>query len=85
MIATPDCGTWLSSSNTPVSALKSWLAGYLSGLNAAVGDAKHDPLEKLSSANQVFAWMDNYCRANPLKMVSDGGAQLYLELKNGKR
>ena len=44
--------------------------------------SSYDPLDGLSSAQQAFLWMDNYCRANPLKNVSDGASDLFLELQN---
>lgn len=81
-IGTPDCGTWI---NNPHPSWKAWLVGYLSGINAAIGKPNKDPLAKLSSGNQAIVWMDNYCRQNPLKQVSDGGTALYQELQNSKR
>jgi hypothetical protein len=35
----------------------------------------------INSANQVFLWMDNYCKTNPLKTVGDGGWVLFKELR----
>lgn len=83
----PDCGKWV---NTPSAQYKTWLMGFMSGQNAQhVGyrdvikdpyfQAK-DPLDQVSSAEQLFLWMDNYCRANPLKTVADGGVALFAEL-----
>jgi hypothetical protein len=73
-----DCGTWVVDS----SRAKSWLLGYLSGLNAATASAErnYDPLGKVTSAAQIYLWMDNYCKANPLDTVGDGALDLYLEL-----
>jgi hypothetical protein len=39
----------------------------------------HDPLATIS-AQQIYLWMDNYCRANPLKTVDEGGILLYEEI-----
>ena len=75
-----DCGQWV---NQQSEFRKTWLLGFLSGLNSGVvGTAgiKGDPLDKLNSADQAYVWMDNYCRANPLKKVSDGAHTLYREL-----
>ena len=74
-----DCGEWFVS---PVA--KYWLGGYLSGLNAANIYPGKDPLSKLNSAEQMSLWMDNYCRANPLKTVGEGANALYQELAHGK-
>lgn len=76
-----DCGQWV---NNKGPASKSWLLGYLTGLNMMAADLKSNPkrdhLDKLNSADQAYLWMDNYCRANPLKRVSQGATALYIEL-----
>lgn len=72
----PDCGQWVKS---PHPLDRVWLLGYLSGLNMAWNgnDKKpYDPLSKLSSRDQAYLWMDNYCKANPLKNVSTGAVNL---------
>lgn len=57
--------------------------GYLTGLNM-MWDARRgtpgNPLNQLGSSKQAFLWMDNYCKANPLNSVADGGMDLILEL-----
>jgi hypothetical protein len=54
--------------------------GYISGLN--IGDEKaRNTLKNISSADQIFLWMDNYCKANPLKDVSYGAETLMEELR----
>jgi len=74
----PDCGQWLAEKT---STRQSWLAGYLSGLNmGAYATHNRNPLDGLSSMAQAYAWMDNYCRKNPLERVSSGGFQLFVEL-----
>jgi hypothetical protein len=74
----PDCGQWLAEKST---YRKAWLSGYLSGLNSAhYITYDRDPLDLLSSMDQAFAWMDNYCRKNPLEKVSIGGFILFVEL-----
>jgi hypothetical protein len=51
----------------------------MTGLN--LGDEKErDSLQKVS-AQQIFLWMDNYCKANPLKTVVTGGYDLMDELR----
>lgn len=75
-----DCGEWF----TKRQPARIWLLGYLSGLAAGDSQAKVDVLDRLNSADQAYLWMDNYCKANPLKKVSNGAVQLYIEL-DGKR
>jgi hypothetical protein len=76
-----DCGEWIKSQNIQK---RSWLMGYLSGINAAhyVGNMKIDHLDKLSSADQAYVWMDNYCKQNPLNDLTLGGWLLFQELKS---
>ncbi len=76
----PDCGVWLSKQRETD---KAWLLGYVSGISMSeMGrlSGQSDPLGKISSAEQIYIWMNNYCQKNPLKNVGDGVFSLYLEL-----
>jgi hypothetical protein len=75
-----DCGQWFSQNNSA----RIWLLGYLSGLAAADSVSKIDVLDRLNSADQAYVWMDNYCKANPLKKINNGAISLYLELQSQK-
>jgi hypothetical protein len=79
LIGTYDCGRWF----TAGAVARAWLLGYLSGLNLILGDAekKYDPLAKIGSAQQIYLWMDNYCKANPLSKINEGAKDLYQELQ----
>jgi len=75
-----DCGKWIKRKNHPMEELRtiSWLSGFMTGLN--FGDQfRNDPLKRVS-ADQIALWMDNYCRANPLRSVANGGEILMMEL-----
>lgn len=79
-----DCGEWFKKPHA-----KTWLLGYLSGVNVGTTSQmgfppNYDPLGKLNSSEQAFLWMDNYCKANPLKTVLDGALHLYNELRAKK-
>lgn len=77
---TPDCGRWIKQ---PTEPRKAWLLGYMSGLSAMhkmTNGKPNDPLDKVSSAEQIFLWMDNYCKENPLQVLTVGGAELFVEL-----
>lgn len=80
------CGDWLKYKPTgedkawPRMVAESWLVGYLSGIAVGVGK---DAL-KGASASSLFVWMDNYCQANPLDDIDDGGNKLYFELAKRK-
>ena len=76
----PDCGVWLSKQRETD---KAWLLGYVSGISLSeMGglSGARDPFGKISSVEQIYIWMNNYCQKNPLKNVGDGAFSLYLEL-----
>ncbi len=74
-----DCGQWLSGKTD---GRKAWVVGFMSGLNVmhSLNNNKDDPLGKINSVEQIYAWMDNYCQKNPLKETDEGGVTLLLEL-----
>ena len=75
----PDCGQWVTSKSE---TRKAWLIGYVSGLSAMheLNGKNNNPLGKISSPQQIYVWIDNYCQKNPLKTVGDGGIELFIEL-----
>ena len=80
-----DCGQWLNDQAPLKFESQSWVLGYLSGLNAGVNISNgRDALIKLNSQEQVFLWMDKYCRVNPLEMVRTGATKLFIELSERK-
>jgi hypothetical protein len=81
-IGAPDCGEWLKDTGARGEMNKSWLLGFVSGLNLDGRNENQNPLRKISSAKQIYVWMDNYCRKNPLKTLHDGGQDLIIELDN---
>jgi hypothetical protein len=78
-IGNSDCGEWVATSKTNP-AMRAWLLGFMSGVNAGLSNPKNDRLSKINSAAQIFLWMDNYCAKNPLKSVHEGGNELFREL-----
>ncbi|MBF0635043.1 MAG: hypothetical protein HQK85_10330 [Nitrospinae bacterium] len=57
-----------------------WVNGFISG----TGYAGHTPLRKTDSA-AIYAYIEKYCRENPLDAVVDAASQLLVELsKNSK-
>ena len=75
IIGGPDCAEWFKFDHS-----KSWLLGYLSGIDSMATE-EAGALKKLSSPGQAILWMNNYCTANPLEDVVSGGLKLYLELQ----
>lgn len=80
-----DCGEWLSPpSQVQRIANEYWLLGYLTGVNAMLMTPAMNignVLGWLNSPKQAFAWMDKYCRENPLSTPDLGGLALMNELK----
>ena len=80
LMGLPDCGIWLEKDSLVLNTQKqSWLLGYLSGINAS-GRYTSDFLEKLTSPNQAYIYVDNHCQKNPLSNVSEAAAVLIGEL-----
>jgi hypothetical protein len=55
-----------------------WVAGFASGLNWDTDDP--DILTEIDF-HGLMAWVDNYCKANPLAKVTTGAAMLVHELR----
>ena len=85
------CGKWIQGRETErrsgptdwldASSNSDWLLGYLSGL--AIGFNK-DFLKGTDNPS-IYLWVDNYCRANPLKRIDDTADDLAVELIRQKR
>jgi hypothetical protein len=79
------CGEWVEGHQVNVSTLdgtfaETWLIGYLSGIAAATGK---DFLGGTDNAS-IFLWVTNYCRANPLNSLDEGGTSLFALLTKRK-
>jgi hypothetical protein len=77
----PDCGEWVLKNNNNN---KAWVMGFISGLNFGHDEARlkpANPLKNLGSAEQLFLWVDNYCKNNPLGTVGNAAEALIFELK----
>jgi hypothetical protein len=78
------CGEWQqhrSTRNTAVFQLEAWVAGFLSGYNLA---SDIDFLAPKATEVAYYAWIDNYCRQNPLNRVSEAATALKDELISRK-
>ena len=75
------CGTWIQEQKADDSHISQlWLLGFMSGLATGL---ERNLLDKTDNPS-IFLWMDNYCKANPLKDVYDGGVDLSVELTKRK-
>lgn len=74
------CGKWVNTAkNTPRhEVLKTWIFGYLSGINVAMADPD---FLKGRDVDGITAWVDNYCRRNPLHQITIAIDRLIEELR----
>lgn len=63
----------------------SWAQGYISGMNSYRTIASKREMLVLPDAPSTRAYLDKYCRDNPLKTVSDATLTLYLEVEHDNR
>ncbi|HET7832130.1 MAG TPA: hypothetical protein VFK88_04110 [Gallionella sp.] len=77
------CGAWLQyrGANQYYGELH-WIQGFISSYNQYVYSGKNpNGIFGSADSNALAAWMDNYCRANPLDTVYRGTLVLVDELK----
>lgn len=74
------CGEWVSDREALALGNQTWLVGYLSGLAVATNKQILSGTDNQS----IYLWVDNYCRANPLRSLPDAGTALYFELVKQK-
>jgi hypothetical protein len=77
------CGKW---TNTPRKSaeheiFKKWLLGFVSGVNFE--SASGDFLQGRDS-DGLTAWIDNYCRTNPLHGMTQAAVELVRALRAGR-
>lgn len=81
------CGAYLASrSNTVESDLLSdmvgqWVQGFLSGMNVQAQLRGDKTLRVIPDYASLIAYMDKYCRDNPLHRVYQGTLSLYKEIQ----
>ena len=73
-----DCGTWINQNRITD---KAWAVGYISGVNAVSSTPKNDILESIKSGEQIWLFVDKYCRDNPLQTVPTALNNLWIELR----
>ena len=79
---TGTCGSWLQDRQENYGAKLHWLQGFLSAYNFYVYSGRNpEGIFAGIDHNAIAAWMDNYCRENPLSSPSDGALRLIKELE----
>jgi hypothetical protein len=82
-IGTSSCGAWTADRQNPdhvaATADEQWILGFLSGIGylGSGNNGKINPLAGLDP-QAVWAWTDNYCRANPQAHINDAGGAFFL-------
>ena len=85
------CGQWLehrratgAEERRMVFDDEDWVMGFITGRNAGAaattGSEKLSHTGKETGSASMFAWIDNYCRANPLKDLANAADALWLTL-----
>ena len=86
------CGQWLENRQATgaeerriVFDDEDWVMGFITGMNLGASTFGHEKLShaggKTESAG-MFEWIDNYCRANPLKDLANAADALWHTLSN---
>lgn len=78
-VGASSCGTWLADRQAQRHQFDlSWILGFLSASGSFAALAGGHLSE--TDANAVAAWVDKYCRDNPLKNIADASGNLFVEL-----
>ena len=75
------CWAWTRSQEAKASAqglYAQWVAGFVSGVN---WDTDEPDILAEMDVDGLVAWVDSYCKANPLAKVTTGAAMLVQELR----
>jgi hypothetical protein len=80
-----DCGEWIKAralkrSSPQEARLVGLLDGMAIGRMTEIWKAQGNPMSK----EQVYAWMDQYCQANPLSRIVIGAEELANERTSGE-
>ena len=71
---TQSCGTYLQGRRVPNDFVDyqtaQWVWGYLSAYNRYVAYSKFTPVSKNVPSGDVLAYLDKYCRENPLHVMA---------------
>jgi hypothetical protein len=76
------CGSWTEFRKHPYSntSLTTWLAGYMTAFDL-YGTDREDGSNG-TDINGLAGWIDNYCKANPLRTTANAADALTFQLNN---
>lgn len=80
---TVSCGKYLAQKSELVieHMTVSWVQGFLSGMNMAEYVTTQQPFVLLPDSDSIAAYIEKYCRDNPLESPTGGAIQLYHDLR----
>ena len=76
------CGKWIEARESKGAAahvVENWADGYLSGLAIGTGIEFWRKGGNRLDKESAYLWIDNYCRANPLKTTAEASSALFRE------
>jgi hypothetical protein len=77
------CSTWTITSKQSYESqvYSKWVFGFISGIN--LENPSGDFLQG-RDADGLIAWIDNYCRSNPLNRITQAAVELVKVLRAGR-
>lgn len=66
------CASWLDARGRNEQYQTAWLLGYLTGVSVGA----NVNILKGVGPEVIETWMDNYCKSNPQKLMTDGTSDL---------
>jgi hypothetical protein len=86
-VGTSSCGVWTRARagtdfDLDKAAISSWLLGYVTAVNfwTTASSRKSGGVSEGYDNEALLAWVDNYCKANPLQTIEKASGNLLREL-----
>jgi hypothetical protein len=80
-VGNASCGHWTEARKMHMANVEEqWVAGFLTGTNGILFTDMHVEILDDMDASGLFAWIDNWCSANPLNHIAHAASTLMLEL-----
>ena len=83
-VGASSCGQWIEGREYKEldGMLVSWVQGFLSGMNLQRYAETKQEMAPIPDSGSLLAYIDKYCRENPLRDVAYGAVELYKEIGN---
>jgi hypothetical protein len=84
-VGASSCGLWIEARESKEEGLNnfigSWLQGFLSGMNTQRHFDTRKRMAAIPDSGTLIAYVDKYCRDNPLKTVYQASTRLYDDIQ----